>query len=290
MFLLSALGIAAAQQPVVLVVTADAPDYVLAAGGTIAGMAATGAAVHLVRVTNDEKDSWKLSPEETIRRATEESLAAAKILGVRDVHALGYRGYDLGGVSFTEIRDRLIFLIRHYKPTVMFIPNPYTEFDRVVDRFYTGRAAEDAWRAAALENYQPPYADAGMRPHLTPELYYYAQPHDPYRREPESTATFVPQPKFVDIAAQLDRKIRAAQAFSTSNENMARRLAERLASTGRTLPLLATVNDGSIAKLVEENVRGLAAVNAKETPHRAAEEFRYAGVEFRIPRKYRSAR
>ena len=96
---------------------------------------------------------------------------------------MGYRAAEMADVPFTSLRDRLIVYIRHYKPTIMFIPNPYTEFDRVLDRYYTGRAAEDAWRAASLENFVPPFQEFGLKPHLTPELYYYAQPVDPRRRD-----------------------------------------------------------------------------------------------------------
>jgi hypothetical protein len=67
---------------------------------------------------------------------------------------------------------------------------------------------------------------------------------------------------------------------------MARRLKERLAATGRSLPLLGTLNEQSIDRLVEENVRGLAGIAARGTNFQMAEEFRYAGVEFRIPTKY----
>ena len=110
----------------------------------------------------------------------------AQILGVKEVVSMGYRAAELADVPFTTLRDRLMVYIRHYRPTVMFIPNPYTEYDRVLDRYYTGRAAEDAWRAASLENYLPPFTAAGLKPHLTPELYYYAQPLDPRRRDAES--------------------------------------------------------------------------------------------------------
>ena len=44
-----------AQSPVVLVVTADAGDYLLAAGGTVAEMVRKGATAYVIRVTNDEK-------------------------------------------------------------------------------------------------------------------------------------------------------------------------------------------------------------------------------------------
>src|SRR5687767_7286070 len=102
----------------ILVVTADASDYVLAAGGTIGSMIERGDRAILLRVTNDDKDSWNLAPEETARRTREESEAAAKILGIEKVIALGYRGGELGGVSPTELRDRILFYIRLHKPDV----------------------------------------------------------------------------------------------------------------------------------------------------------------------------
>lgn len=275
-----------AAAPVILVVTADASDYLLAAGGTIAGMVDQGASAYVIRVTNDEFDSYDLPPEETAKRTKAESEAAAKILGVREVIHLGYRAAQLAGVSFTEIRDRLIFYIRLYQPQILFLPNPYTHYDRVLDRYYTGRAAEDAWRAASLENYELPFGDVGLRPHLTPEVYYYAQPLDPDRREMESTATFVPQPKILDITSAFDRKVKAVQALRTIHYSTVRRLKDHLTATRRRLPLLDTVDEKSINRFVELNVRGLAKICAQGTSYPMAEEFRYAGVEFRIPPKY----
>jgi LmbE family N-acetylglucosaminyl deacetylase len=246
-----------------------------------------GVAAYLIRVTNDDKDAADLSPEEAALRTRTESEQAAQILGVKEVVSMGYRAAELADVPFTTLRDRLMVYIRHYRPTVMFIPNPYTEYDRVLDRYYTGRAAEDAWRAASLENYLPPFTAAGLRPHLTPELYYYAQPLDPRRRDAESTATFVPQPKIVDISRTFAKKLKAVQALKTLNRAAAMRLKARLSSTGRRLPLLDVVNEVAISGLVEQNVRGLAKVAATGTPYPLAEEFRYAGLEFRIPAKYR---
>ena len=275
-----------ANKPVVLVVSADTENYLLSAGGTIAAMIDKGALAYVIRVTNDEKDAWDLSPEEAAHRARAESEQAAAILGVKEVVSLGYRSAELADVPFTTLRDRLMVYIRHFRPTVMFIPNPYTEYDRVIDRYYTGRAAEDAWRAAPFENYLPPFGAAGLKPHLVPELYYYAQPLDPRRREPESTATFVPEPKVFDISATFERKLKAVQAMKTVNHSATMRLKARLTSTGRKLPLLAEVDDASMNKLVEENVRGLAKIAAAATSYAMAEEFRYAGVNYRIPAKY----
>jgi LmbE family N-acetylglucosaminyl deacetylase len=117
----------AAEAKVVLVITADQTDYIWAAGGTVAAMIDDGATAYLVRVTNDDKDSWELSPEETASRARSENEEAAEILGIKEVQSLGYRAGELGGVSPTEIRDRLIFYVRLYKPDGMFFPNPYAD-------------------------------------------------------------------------------------------------------------------------------------------------------------------
>jgi LmbE family N-acetylglucosaminyl deacetylase len=273
-------------KPVVLAITADAGDYLLAAGGAIAGLVDQGASVYVIRVTNDENDAWELTPEEAARRTRAESEEAGRILGVKEVISLGFRAAQLADVPFTTLRDRLIVYIRHFRPMILFIPNPYTEYDRVLDRFYAGRAAEDAWRAAGFENYIPPFQQAGLKPHITPELYYYAQPHDRRRREPESTPVFVPEPKVIDISGAFDRKLKAVQALKTINHSMAMRLSQRLAATGRKLPLLDQVNDRSVNRLVEENVRGLAKIAAEGSSYRMAEEFRYAGLSYRIPSKY----
>jgi LmbE family N-acetylglucosaminyl deacetylase len=276
-----------AKKPVVLVVSADTDNFVLSAAGAIADMVDRGAVAYWIRVTNDDKNAWELAPEEAGSRTLAESEQAAKVLGLKELVSMGYRAVELADVPFTTLRDRLMVYIRHYRPTVMFIPNPYTEYDRVLDRYYTGRAAEDAWRAASLDNYLPPFSAAGLKPHLTPELYYYAQPVDPKRRDPESTATFVPQPKTVDISRVFDKKLKAAQALKTINQSNAMRLKTRLASSGRRLPLLDVVNESSINALVEQNVRGLAKIAAADSSYAQAEEFRYAGPEFRIPAKYR---
>jgi LmbE family N-acetylglucosaminyl deacetylase len=274
-------------QKTVLIVTADQTDYLLAAGGAVASMVAQGATAWLIRVTNDEKDSWNLSPEETARRARQESEEAARILGIQEVVSLGYRAGELGSVSPTELRDRIMFYIRLKRPDVLFIPNPYAHYVEVLDRFYAGQAAEEARRAAALENFQPPFAVVGLKPHLTPELYYYAQPVDPRRREPEAPAAFVPQPKVIDITAVMERKLRAAQALKTANYSMAMRIRQRLDETGRRLPLLDDVNEVSVNKLVEINVRKLGEICAQGTPFKYAEEFHYTGPEYRIPSGYR---
>ena len=63
----------------------------------------------------------------------------------------------LGGVSPSELRDRIIFFIRQYGPRIMFIPNPYTHNDGHMDNYYVGSATEEEHWAAGLANFQPPH-------------------------------------------------------------------------------------------------------------------------------------
>ncbi len=278
---------AAANSKTILIVTADAADFVLAAGGTIASMTATGDRAILLRVANDDKNAWDLAPEQAAARTSAECEQAARALGIEKVVSLGYREGELGGVSPTELRDRIAFHIRLLKPDVLFIPNPYAEYVEQLDRHYTGMAAEEARHTAALRNHQPPLAAIGVEPHVTRELYYYAQPVDPRRREPEAAATFVPQPKVVGIEAAFSKKLRAARALKTIQTAAAMRIRQRLESTGRRLPLLDTVNEESVNKLVEIELRGLATLCAKDFPYKMAEEFHYAGPEYQVPAKLR---
>lgn len=260
LFLLFAATLAAQPKPVVLVVTAYADDYLLWAGGAIAGMIQNGARAHLVRVTGGEN---------------QESAQAAQLLGIADVTELGYRAGELAGVSPTELRDRLILLIRHYRPDVLFFPNPYSHFDDRLDRHHTGSAAEEARWAASMANFQPSHGEVALKVHHTAEAYYYAPPVDPARNQPETTATFAPQPKTVDIGATFDRKARALSALKTVNLALARDVHDRLARTGRRLRVLDTVDDASAARLLRIRLDGLP----------RSEEFLYAGPGFQIPSK-----
>jgi hypothetical protein len=51
--------------------------------------------------------------------------------------------------------------------------------------------------------------------------------------------------------------------------------------------ILDTVDATAVRRIAEENVRGLARICAEGTSFAQAEEFRYAGIDFGIPREYR---
>ena len=193
----------------------------LASGGTLAAMARAGSPVYLLRVTDDGDAG--------------ESERAAQILGVKRVFSLGYRPSDLAAVSPTELRDRILFYIRHLQPRALVIPNPYTHHDSRLDRYYAGSAAEEARLAAGLPNFQPPFAVVGLKPFTVPELYYYAPPVDAATLQPEGPPAFVPQPVSFDIQATFDRKQDALIALKSYNQAVAEDVTRRLARTGRKM-------------------------------------------------------
>jgi len=280
-------ALAAATPAKSLLIVASDAGWLACAGGTVAKMIGEGATAVLVRIGNDEKEGWGITPEEAAFRNRTESEASAKLLGIQEVVSFGYRSSELRDVPHTTMRDRLIWLIRHHRPTALLFPNPHTEHDRNLDSYYAGAAAEDAWHCARYRNFLPSPGPQALPPYIVPDVYYYSPPLDPRRREPESTPTFVPQPVQVDIAATFAKKLTAARAMRTYNRSTAMRLKQSLEASGRRLPLLATVDQPAIDKLAEENLRGLARICANGSSYTMAEEFRHAGIEYGIPTKYR---
>jgi LmbE family N-acetylglucosaminyl deacetylase len=279
---LAAAPALAAEPKTILVVAADA-RWLECCAGLAARHLAAGLRGLLVRVGDDRLEGWNMPPEEAAWRNRVESEAAARSLGFAEILSFGYPAGELRNVPHTTLRDRLITLIRRHRPALLIIPNPHTEHDRHLDSYYAGAAAEDAWHAARFANSLPAL---GLAPYATPEVYYYAPPVDPRRRETEAGPAFVPQPVQVDISPWLAKKLAAARELKTINRARAERLRERLAAAGQRLPLLATVDAAAAARLAEENLRGLAALGAEGSNYALAEEFRHAGVEYGIPAKY----
>ena len=68
-----------------IIITPHGDDFVFYAGGSIARMTAEGWDAYLVRVANDEKHSTGVTTEETRLRTRQETEAAARILGIKEV-------------------------------------------------------------------------------------------------------------------------------------------------------------------------------------------------------------
>ncbi|HZT32270.1 MAG TPA: PIG-L deacetylase family protein [Bryobacteraceae bacterium] len=250
-----------------VVITAHADDFTIFAGGTIAKLIDQGYTGHLIRVTNDEKDSYDLDLGETSHRNTVEMREAARILGINDVHSLDFRNDEMDAISETEVRARLILWFRKLKPWTIFTFDPSAKYEENPDHKKTARAAEDAAWTAQGHLFLEEQFTLGLNRWAVLDRYYWA-------RAPENQDVN----KVVDISATIDRKIRAVQAHKTMMRHTAYSLKEKLAEAHLRLPLLDTINEESVNRLIEIETRETAAAVGRKHGMQYAEFFHYIPI------------
>jgi LmbE family N-acetylglucosaminyl deacetylase len=103
-----------------LVVAPHSDDETLGCGGTIAKHAQSGHEVHVCIVTRGSSEEYT---DEFLARRDAEIDAAAGILGVSEVHKLGYTATDLADTDQTELNADLGNVINGVKPDVLYLPH-----------------------------------------------------------------------------------------------------------------------------------------------------------------------
>jgi LmbE family N-acetylglucosaminyl deacetylase len=247
-----------------VVITAHADDFTGFAGGTIAKMIDDGYSAHLIRVTNDEKDSYDLDAGETSHRNTVEMRAAADVIGIKEIYSLDFRNDEMDAISETEVRARLILLFRKLKPWTIFTFDPSAKYEENPDHKKTARAAEDAAWTSQGHLFLTEHFSQGLERWVVVDRFYWARQLD------EQDAN-----KIVDITSTIDRKIRALQQHKTMMRHTAYSLKEKLAEANLRLPLLDIVDENSTNKLVDIQVRERATAVGKKHAVQYAEEFHY---------------
>lgn len=259
----------AAQTPRrILVVTAASADYIWAAGGTLAAFIQNGYTVDVAQFGNDEKFSSGLSPSQTRLANVEDGKQAAKLLGVHDTVYMAHKSGETGFVSSSEMRTQLFALIRHLRPQIIFIPDPYVHYQADQDQYYVGKMAEEAWGYSGASTFANEVERMGFKPYGAPEIYYYAVSR-PYRsgEGAEGQAQFKP----VDITSTIDIKCAALELLRTRN----RVLAVRAQRSG-ALP--NPLDEGSVRKLVRAYAEELAETIGRKHGFRYGEEFNHVNT------------
>ncbi len=156
-------------------VLAHPDDESLGIGGTLARYAHEGIETYLITATRGERGRFgdakeRPDPEVLGKIREQELLAAARQLGVKEVHFLDYLDGDLDRADPDEVIARIVRHLRRIRPQVVVTFGPeggYGHPDHIaVCQFAT---------AAAICAADPGYATAvGMRPHRTSKLYYMA--------------------------------------------------------------------------------------------------------------------
>ncbi len=199
------------------VLDADVPERVLAvyghpddpeisAGGTLARWADAGAEVHVVVTTRGDKGTTDPDADldALVRTRRQETMAAARVLGVAAVHHLDHPDGELG--DDRELRLELVRIVRTVRPDVVCCPDPTAIFfgDAYInhrDHRVTGWATLDAVSpAAANPHYFPELRREGLDVHQVHAVY--------------CSGTFEPN-VWVDVGATLERKIEALFCHSS---------------------------------------------------------------------------
>lgn len=189
-----------------LVFSAHAADYVWRAGGTIASYVQQGAEVHVVAVSlgirGESDDLWKRGgqTEKTVGETRrQETLAAAKCLGIQDFEIWGFQDYPL---YMTPERDAMVLKkIREVAPDYIITHDKFDIMNPDHDAVH--RSVFAAAAQSSRQGVQVPGTSVIRQPSL-------------YGFEPHQTELSGFKPAiFVDITGSYEKKVEAMECFQT---------------------------------------------------------------------------
>jgi LmbE family N-acetylglucosaminyl deacetylase len=206
----------------VMVVTPHPDDAEFGVAGSVARWTAEGKDVIYVVCTNGDKGTSdpNMKPEELARTREQEQLAAARLLGVREVIFLRHPDQTLEDTP--EFRKEIVRLIRTYKPETVVTADPYRRYVWHRDHRITGQVTLDAIFPYARDFHSyPDLLEEGLQPHKVKEVLLWGAQEPNYR---------------TDIAATFATKVAALRCHrSQVGDNPSSELEERLRERHRML-------------------------------------------------------
>jgi len=201
----------------------DIPHY---GAGLCAKLMHEGYAGYLIRTSNDERSGGRSTAENILNNEQDHARMAAA-LGFKDVFDFYYLNHDMDGISYIDLRGRLILIFRLLKVDTVISFNPWEQWEQNPDHWVTGRAVEEASWMAAMPNDFPEHLEAGFQPHAVGERYYFCvRPGQPFNR-------------VVDIGSHIEKKIDALVECKTQGDgNRGSMVRAELSHRGKRLPLL----------------------------------------------------
>jgi LmbE family N-acetylglucosaminyl deacetylase len=229
---------------VLLVIQPHHDDHI-SQGGLIARFLDEGYEGYYVRVSNDEKDGSASYPVNDMINLRE-SIAATKILGLKDVISLNWRNDYMDPTPHVELRAQLILLVRKYRPDVILARDPWAHYDRNPDHRKVAWAVGEAYWMAGYANVHPEHIELGLRPHRTPYLFYVARTDYGKGHTPN-----------VVMELSQDQVRRRAHAHHThrnvfARPSSARSARKNLAANKLVIPELEGLDDQAAAVRLEE--------------------------------------
>lgn len=159
----------------VLVVTPHPDDAEYGVAGTVARWTNEGRTVVYVVCTNGDKGTSdrEVKPENLIKIREKEQIAAANLLGVKEVIFLGYP--DQGLEETPRFRKDIVKQIRRFRPETVVTADPYRRYIWHRDHRITGRVTLDAVFPYARDHLSyPDLLEEGLEPHKVKEILLWA--------------------------------------------------------------------------------------------------------------------
>jgi LmbE family N-acetylglucosaminyl deacetylase len=201
-----------------MVITPHPDDAEFGVAGTVANWTSEGKDVIYVVCTNGDKgtNDPNVKPNELAKIREKEQLAAARLLGVREVIFLRHPDQSLEDTP--EFRKEIVRLLRMYKPETVVTTDPYRRYIWHRDHRITGQVTLDAIfpYARDLHSY-PDLLEEGLPPHKVKEVWLWAAQEPNYRTD--ITTTFATK-----VAALRCHK---SQIGDNSSAELEERLRER---------------------------------------------------------------
>jgi LmbE family N-acetylglucosaminyl deacetylase len=245
----------------IVCISPHADDASIFCGGTLAKFAREGHAVHIVRVTNDDKDSFGRSREDTIAVNAREAAEAFAILGATQTFHLDYPNDEMDPIPETEIREKFIRIFRQVKADVVMTFDPWGIYEENPDHTKSAQAADDACWQSGGDRYNPEHFAQGLAPHTIAERLYYA------RRLPEVN-------HIVDITGTMDLKIAAVCAHRNMVSNIVRGFREKLRANRLRIPWLDEMSPEEYPGVLDRCLREAARAVGKQIGVEYGEAFR----------------
>lgn len=200
----------------VLAIGAHPDDVELSCGGTVLKLVKQGRKVGILDLTRGELGT---RGTEKIREA--EAAEATKILRV---HVRENIGLQDGNIEVTPAtRDRVIRVIRKYKPETLLFPH---WLERHPDHEHAHRLCREAWFYSGLEKIETKVDGRTQEPFRPRSYYHYMQTYE-----------FVPS-FIVDISEEYDERMKAVLAFKSQVYDPASQERETFLSTPSFLEFL----------------------------------------------------
>ncbi len=170
------------KQAQVMVVTPHPDDAEFGVAGTVARWTGEGKDVIYVVCTNGDKGTsdTNMKPNKLARIREQEQMAAAKLLGVREVIFL--RHPDQALEDTPEFRKEIVRLIRMYRPEIVVTAASYRRYIWHRDHRITSRVTLDAVFPYARDIHAyPDLLEEGLQPHKVKEVLLWGSEDSNYR-------------------------------------------------------------------------------------------------------------